>query len=184
MVAHIYSILGHQSLLNVFSGGSYNPQSFDIALLPQQVLALAGGFLQGCDAADLSLTSASRSYIFFHLKLLTQSFLVANQPLAATERAGGTTRFQIGSQLNFASTVNLAAQASTLSCQMFVGGNYVALVFPAESCIVPSGINGPVSVILTNSSTPLQSNLQTQDQATTVAGPACVSLPFPFLTTI
>lgn len=144
----------HQSLLNVFSSGSYNPQSFDIALLPQQVLALAGGFLQGCDAADLSLTT--------------------NQPLAATERAGGTTRFQICSQLNFASTVNLAAQASTLSCQMFVGGNYVALVFPAESCIVPSGINGPVSVILTNSSTPLQSNLQTQDQATTVAGPALI----------
>ena len=46
----------HQSLLNIFNGGSFAGQAFDIALTPQQVLALAGGFLQGCSAADLGLT--------------------------------------------------------------------------------------------------------------------------------
>lgn len=46
----------HQSLLNIFNGGSFAGQAFDIALTPQQVLALAGGFLKGCSAADLGLT--------------------------------------------------------------------------------------------------------------------------------
>lgn len=54
------SILGlesrHQSLLNVFNGGSFAAQAFEIALAPEQVLALAGGFLSGCQASDLGLT--------------------------------------------------------------------------------------------------------------------------------
>ncbi|KAK4699484.1 hypothetical protein P7C70_g6778, partial [Phenoliferia sp. Uapishka_3] len=144
----------HQSLLNTFNAGEFSTQPFDLALSPTQVLALAGGFLQNCNAAQLSLTT--------------------NQPLSVTERVGGTTRIQIGSQLNFASTVNLAAQAQTLSCQMLVGGASVALVFAAENCVVPNGINGPVAVFLTNSSEPLQSNLQTQNSKTIVVGPALV----------
>ena len=31
--------------------------SFDIPLLPQQVLAIAGGFLTGCSASDFGLTT-------------------------------------------------------------------------------------------------------------------------------
>ncbi|KAM0751135.1 hypothetical protein T439DRAFT_380141 [Meredithblackwellia eburnea MCA 4105] len=142
----------HQSLLNTFNGGTFNPQSFDIALGPEQVLALAGGFLQGCQASDLSLTT--------------------NQPLAVTDAQSGTTRFQIGSQLAFASTLDLASQASSLSCHMIVGGAATALVFDASKCVVPNGINGPVAVFITNSSTPLQTNLQTQNKATILAGPA------------
>ena len=46
----------HQSILNTFNGGSFAGQSFDIPLAPEQVLALAGGFLKGCHAQDLGLT--------------------------------------------------------------------------------------------------------------------------------
>jgi hypothetical protein len=39
----------HQTLLNVFQGFSPIPQSFDLALSPNEVLAIAGSFIQGCD---------------------------------------------------------------------------------------------------------------------------------------
>ena len=39
----------HQSILNVLNSGSAIPQAFDLPLLPQEVLALAGGFISGCD---------------------------------------------------------------------------------------------------------------------------------------
>ena len=39
----------HQTLLNLFQGNSLIPQSFDIPLLPNEVLAIAGGFIKGCD---------------------------------------------------------------------------------------------------------------------------------------
>lgn len=43
----------HQSFLNLLSGGTFEAQSFDLAFSPAQVLALVGGFLQGCQASDL-----------------------------------------------------------------------------------------------------------------------------------
>lgn len=39
----------HQTVLNIFQGGSAIPQAFDIPLLPQEVLAIAGSFISGCD---------------------------------------------------------------------------------------------------------------------------------------
>ena len=39
----------HQTILNVLSGATAIPQSFDIPLLPQEVLAIAGAFIKGCD---------------------------------------------------------------------------------------------------------------------------------------
>ena len=40
----------HQTMLNLLSGGGTAiPQAFDIALLPQQVLAIASPFISGCD---------------------------------------------------------------------------------------------------------------------------------------
>lgn len=38
----------HQTVLNVLNGGTAIPQAFDIPLLPQEVLAIAGGFISGC----------------------------------------------------------------------------------------------------------------------------------------
>ena len=39
----------HQTILNILEGGTAVPQAFDIPLVPQEVLALAGGFISGCD---------------------------------------------------------------------------------------------------------------------------------------
>jgi hypothetical protein len=39
----------HQTVLNILASGSAIPQSFDIALSPSEVLAIAGGFISGCD---------------------------------------------------------------------------------------------------------------------------------------
>jgi hypothetical protein len=39
----------HQTILNVLGGVTSIPQSFDIALSPPQVLAIAGAFVSGCD---------------------------------------------------------------------------------------------------------------------------------------
>ncbi|GAA6017589.1 hypothetical protein JCM10207_001216 [Rhodosporidiobolus poonsookiae] len=141
----------HQSLLNIFNGGSYNPQPFDIALSPEGVLAAAGGFLKGCQASDLGLK--------------------ANNPLTVTAADGGAS-FSTGTQLSFSSIDSLDTAA--LSCQMIVGGAPSAVVFPASSCSVPSGIDGPVAVYLTNVDTPLASNLVIQNTLEIVAGPAII----------
>lgn len=142
----------HQSLLNVLNGGSYDPQSFDIQLTPQAVLALAGGFLTGCEAKDLGLT--------------------ANQPLSVRS-SDGTNVYRTGSQLVFEvvdvnvqievglraprlgcvdfgecrfavtdATVHVCSAPQTLFCQMTVGGSPVAFVAPANACYVPSGLDG------------------------------------------
>lgn len=39
----------HQSLLNILNAATSIPASFDMALSPSQVLAIAGGFITGCD---------------------------------------------------------------------------------------------------------------------------------------
>lgn len=77
----------HSSLLNIFSGGSFAAQPFDIALSPPQVLALAGSFLVGCQASDLGLT--------------------ANAPLAVRDDMTQSSQFECGSKLEFSSTVEI-----------------------------------------------------------------------------
>jgi hypothetical protein len=40
----------HQTILNILSGASAIPAAFDIALTPQEVISIAGGFIDGpCD---------------------------------------------------------------------------------------------------------------------------------------
>ena len=39
----------HQTILNVLNNGASIPQAFDIALLPNEVLAIASAFISGCD---------------------------------------------------------------------------------------------------------------------------------------
>ncbi|GAA5915058.1 hypothetical protein JCM8208_002136 [Rhodotorula glutinis] len=144
----------HQSLLNVLNGGSFGPQqSFDLPLTPQGVLALAGGFLVGCDASELGLT--------------------ANAALAVVDEATAVARFVPGSKLAL-SVVDLEVDLSGLTCQLLLGGQPVALTFPAAECYLPAGVDGPVAVYLTNASTPLATNVVIQAQQTIVAGPGFI----------
>ena len=54
---------------------------------------------------------------------------------------------------------------------MLLGGQPTSIPFPFNSCVVPSGINGPVAVFITSDGQPLINNVV--DRATTqlVAGP-------------
>lgn len=66
----------HQTILNVLNSGTAIPQAFDLALTPSEVLAIAGGFISGCDLG-----------------------VPANQPLALTN----TGTVAIGTLLTFSS---------------------------------------------------------------------------------
>ena len=54
---------------------------------------------------------------------------------------------------------------------MLLGGQPTSIPFPFNSCVVPSGLNGPVAVFITSDGQPLINNVI--DRATTqlVAGP-------------
>jgi hypothetical protein len=138
----------HQSFLNVINGASGIPQPFDIALTPQQVLALAGGFIQECDVQGaLNVT--------------------ANDPLMITNKdpvAPGT-------------LLTFDKGDDSSSCQMLVGdGNSTALSFPIKDCTVPSGINGPVAIFLTKDPSPLPADINKQNATLIIAGPTIVFL--------
>jgi len=135
----------HQSFLNTISGATATPQPFDIALTPPQVLALAGGFITGCDLG-----------------------IPANDPIAITNKGAVTP----GTKLTFDSPALAKAGGKELSCQMLTGGgNATALSFPLDQCIVPSGINGPVAIFLTTDPQPLAANVVTQNASQILAGP-------------
>ena len=54
---------------------------------------------------------------------------------------------------------------------MLLGGQPTSIPFPFNTCVVPSGINGPVAIFITSDGQPLINNVV--DRATTqlVAGP-------------
>lgn len=52
----------HQTILNTLNGGAAIPSAFDIPLLPNEVLAIAGPFLVG-SGCELNVTGASLGYI-------------------------------------------------------------------------------------------------------------------------
>jgi len=133
----------HSSILDVLSGtGQAIPQAFDIALTPPQVLAIASPFISGCN-----------------LGVTANPTLAVNAPLSQ------------GSSIQFNSSA-LPSDTSSLSCQMIVGGVSQAIVSPFSSCTVPSNMTGPVAIFVTNSSTPLDTDVVTQDPSSIVAGPA------------
>ncbi|KAH8986313.1 ferritin-like domain-containing protein [Lactarius akahatsu] len=84
----------HQTILNLFQGGSAIPQAFDIPLLPQEVLAIAGPFISGCDLG-----------------------VPANAALTATNTGTITT----GTSLTFSSPA-INGSTTNFHCQMLVGG--------------------------------------------------------------
>jgi hypothetical protein len=133
----------HQTILNVLNLGSAIPQSFDIALAPPEVLAIAGGFISGCNIpipANPSLT------------------ITNSGPLAP------------GDQLTFSSPA-INGSTDNLFCQMMLGGQPAAIPMPFDQCVVPQGINGPVAIFITSDGQPLVNNVVDRATAQLVAGP-------------
>jgi hypothetical protein len=134
----------HQTMLNVINSGTSISQAFDVPLLPNQVLAIAGPFISGCDLG-----------------------VPANPTLAVTN----TGAVSAGTTLQFKSTGIDGLDHKTLSCQMVVGGAPFAISLPIDECVVPAGIDGVVYLYVTNTTQPIQPNLANQFQQSIVAGP-------------
>jgi hypothetical protein len=139
----------HQSFLNVLAGATSIPQPLDVALTPPDVLSIAGAFISGCDPATAI------------------GLPPANPPLAVTN----TGPIGAGTLLEFSSPALNSTSQSTAFCQMLVGGQVTSLSFPIDQCIVPSGINGPVWIYLTNDPQPLAANIHVRASVNIVAGP-------------
>lgn len=135
----------HQSLLNILNSATSIPSAFDIALSPSQVLAIAGGFISGCDLG-----------------------IPANPALKITNTGVPVP----GTKLTFESTgIPSGVDTSTLTCQMMTGGSAFALALPFDNCVVPN-INGPVYIFVVNGTQPLLNSQVNQATGTILAGPA------------
>jgi len=135
----------HQTVLNILSGtGTPIPNAFDLALLPQEVLAIASPFMNS--TCDLGFTP-------------NPTLTVTNNGTVAP-----------GTMLTFQSSA-LNSTDNNLFCQMMVGGNATALALPLAQCVVPQGINGPVAIFVTSNDTPLPNDVTTRNCSNVVAGP-------------
>ena len=56
----------HGTVLNIFESATAISQPFDLAFLPNEVLAIAGSFIKGCDLGIAGMLS-QRFIIVFHL---------------------------------------------------------------------------------------------------------------------
>jgi len=133
----------HQTLLNIFSSATTISQAFDIPLLPQEVLAIAGSFIKGC---SLGVTP--------------------NPSLAVTNTGTVTT----GTSLQFKSSA-LNSSTSGFHCQMLTGGLPFSISLPIDKCVVPQGINGQVAIFITSDDQPLNGNAVQRQSNAIVAGP-------------
>jgi len=135
----------HSTLLNVFSGqGSSIPSPFDFGLTPEEILGIAGGFIDG--SCDLGIQA-------------TNALAITNTgPISA-----GTLLTVSG---------NGISGTDNLFCNMIQGGNTTSLNLPLSSCMVPDGTNGPVALWITNDSTPLANDVTSRATDAQVAGPA------------
>jgi len=141
----------HQSILNALGNGSAIPQSFDVPLLPQEALSLAGGFLSGCNPGvtafpALSATTAS--------------------PLAP------------GVKLELSASSITTQNEKSLSCQTLIAGATLTTSSPLAECAVPENASGPFFVWVTKSSKPLSADVvfrsQGENFSSIVAGPDIV----------
>lgn len=134
----------HSTILNVLSGtGSSIPSPFDFGLTPQEVLGIAGGFIDG--SCDLGLNATNT---------LTVTNKVVNPGDTLTVTANGI------------------SGTDNLFCNLIQGGNTTALNLPLSQCVIPPGTNGPVAVWVTSNNTPLANDVTTRATDAQVAGPA------------
>jgi hypothetical protein len=133
----------HQTLLNIFNGGTPIPAAFDIALTTTETFTLASPFISGCDLP-----------------------FKAN-PLLNIK----TKEIAPGKKLEFDSPA-LKGNNDKLFCQMIPGGVPNSIALPLNECVIPAGINGPLAIWITNDSQPLINNAQDRATTQLVAGPA------------
>jgi len=76
-----------------------------------------------------------------------------------------------GTSLTFQAAPLNGLDPSTLSCQMLAGGMAFSLTLPFEQCVVPTGLNGPVLIYVTNDTQPLNGDVNTRFLGDVVAGP-------------
>ncbi|KAI0317737.1 ferritin-like domain-containing protein, partial [Amylostereum chailletii] len=144
----------HQTILNIFSGGSASaiPGAFDLPLTPNEVLAIAGGFISGC---DLGITANAA------LSITTTESLVAGTSLSFKSSAiNGST--DVGSNIR------------GMHCQMLAGGLPFSISLPMSSCAIPAGITGPVAIFITSDDQPLNNNARDRIDNTVIAGPTII----------
>ncbi|KAI0356692.1 hypothetical protein OH77DRAFT_226148 [Trametes cingulata] len=134
----------HQTILNVLSNGVSIPQAFDIALLPNEVLAIASAFISGCDTG-----------------------ISPNQPLTITN----TGSVGPGTSLTFSSPA-INGSTDGFHCQMLVGGMPATISLPFDQCVVPDGVEGPVAIFITSDDQPLNNNVRDRANQPVIAGPA------------
>ncbi|KAH7103028.1 ferritin-like domain-containing protein [Auriculariales sp. MPI-PUGE-AT-0066] len=142
----------HNTILHILNGGVSIPQAFDFAFSPEQVLAIAGPFISGCDLG-----------------------IVANPSLAVTS----TDALGPGALLTFTSTGIDAANGAELFCHMIVGGAVTSIALPIAECRVPAGINGPVALYISTSQHPLLAlDIVDQNKSKIIAGPTIAYIDF------
>ncbi|KAI0253134.1 ferritin-like domain-containing protein [Lactifluus subvellereus] len=133
----------HQTVLNLFASAAPIPQAFDIPLLPQEVLAIAGSFISGCDLG-----------------------VKANPSLSVTN----TGAIAVGTSLQFSSPA-INGSTSGFHCQMLAGGLPFSISLPIDQCVVPSGIVGVVAIWITSDDQPLNGGAVDRNSNAIVAGP-------------
>jgi len=138
----------HQTLFNIINDGSSVSQSYDVALTPSQLLAMVGQFLTGCEIFPMNLPMVPQV-----------AHLFGGMP------AGLALNWTWGN----ATTQTVPADA--FWCQWTSGTSTDAVVQPITECASPP-INGYVFAWITNSSTPLTTDILTQNLNNVVAGPA------------
>ncbi|PVF99366.1 hypothetical protein CPB86DRAFT_703338 [Serendipita vermifera] len=134
----------HQSSINVLNGGSYDPQPYDLALRPEQVLSVVSPYISDC---DLGIT--------------------ALKPLKVTSelRSGALIKFnkpQLPRDGQFYCQIFVGGQPKALPEPL------ETCSFPVDK------INGPVYIYITDTIGPMVANILSQERETIKAGPAVV----------
>ncbi|KAN0124262.1 Ferritin-like domain containing protein, partial [Russula decolorans] len=133
----------HGTILNIFESATAISQPFDLALLPNEVLAIAGSFISGCDLG-----------------------IAANPALKVTNTGSVTS----GTSLSFSSPA-LNSSTNGFHCQMLTGGMPFSLSLPLSQCVVPQGLNGAVAIWITSDDQPLNGGVVDRQSNAIVAGP-------------
>jgi hypothetical protein len=133
----------HSTILNLLESATAISSPFDLAFLPNEVLAIAGSFISGCDLG-----------------------IPANPALTVTNTGSVTS----GTSLSFKSPA-LNGSTNGFHCQMLAPGMPFSLSLPFDQCVVPQGLNGAVAIWITSDDQVLNGGVIDRQSNAIVAGP-------------